>query len=459
MIRFKKLFLFTLIFTYILSVSFEQTHIFAKTNNDFRVVGYYSEIFDDPIENVQFDKLTHIIYAFLIPAEDGSLIGIEKPEKLRELVEKSHENNVEVLVAIGGWSYRNIPLDATFEKMAASQETREKFIDNTIEFLDVYNLDGVEIDWEYPDLGQSSQNYEQLILELSRAVKANGKYLTAALNGAWSKAEGPAVSKAVSDATLEEFDWINIMAYDANNEQHSPVWFANTSISYWINRGVPKEKIVIGVPFYARPSWKQYRHLVAENKENAYRDYAEGEPLDSYYNGINTIKEKTRIAIKNASGIMIFDINEDTMDDLSLMKAIDDTIDEVSAMSQDEFNKKLYFIINNHELTFNKNENMGTPFIDENNRTLVPIRKPFERIGADVHFNENEYSVTVRKDDVTIEIPINKDYIKINNEILKMDTNTFIKEGRTYIPLRYVFEGFDYNIEWHEASRTIIINN
>ncbi|MBF8981916.1 hypothetical protein IZY60_00040 [Lutibacter sp. B2] len=459
MIRVKKILSFILVITCIMAFPFDQRYIFAQNNKDFKVVGYYSEIFKDPIDkNVQFDKLTHIIYAFLIPAEDGTLIGIEKPEKLKELVKKSHKNNVKVLIAVGGWSYQNIPLDPAFEKMAASDETRKKFIENVIKFVDQYHLDGVEIDWEYPDLGKSSLKYEKLIVELSKELKEKGKYLTAALNGAWSETEGPAVSKAVTGKCLKEFDWINVMAYDANDKQHSPFWFANTSISYWINRGVPKEKIVIGVPFYARPSWKQYRDLIAENRENAYQDFAKGDPLDSYYNGINTIKEKTRIALKNASGVMIFDINEDTTDDLSLLKAINDTIDEVDVMSLDAFNNKIYCVVDGHELTFEKEENMGMPFIDENNRTLIPVRKPFEIIGAKVYFDEKNNIVIAKKDDITLEIPINKDYIKINDEIVKMDTKAFVKDGRTYMPLRYVFEGFNYNIEWHKESKTVIIN-
>ncbi|WZL72516.1 glycosyl hydrolase family 18 protein [Clostridiaceae bacterium 35-E11] len=460
MIRLKKIGLLILILTCIVSAFFEQSYSFAEHSKDFKIIGYYSEIFDDPIDqNIQFDKLTHIIYAFLIPAEDGSLIGIEEPEKLKELVEKSHQNDVKVLIAVGGWSYQNIPLDPAFEKMAAEEETRKKFIDHVIKFVDTYHLDGVEIDWEYPDLGESSQNYEKLVVGLEEALKEKGKYLTAALNGAWSKTEGPAVSKAVTDKCLEAFDWINIMAYDMNNEQHSPFWFAENSIDYWKNRGVPKEKIVLGLPFYARPSWKQYRHLVAEDRENAYKDYVTGDPLGSYYNGINTIKEKTRLAFKNASGIMMFDINEDTTDELSLLKAIKDTVDEVSSMSLDAFDKKLYFVVNGHELTFRHNENMGMPFIDENNRTLIPVRKPLEMIGAEVSYDEKNNIVTAKKKNITLEIPINKDYIQVNGEIVKMDTKAIIKSDRTYIPLRYVFEGFNYNIEWHGESRTVRIDS
>jgi len=98
MINIKKIFIFVLAWictsTFILSSSYAISSI----DPSFKVVGYYSEIFEDPIdEQVQFDKLTHIIYAFLIPTEDGSLIEIEKPDKLRELVENAHKNPIKIM--------------------------------------------------------------------------------------------------------------------------------------------------------------------------------------------------------------------------------------------------------------------------------------------------------------------------------------------------------------------------
>ncbi len=62
-----------------------------ESGKKFKVIGYYSgDLFDEPLENLQTDKLTHVIYAFLIPQEDGSLIELKNPEKLRKLVEKCH---------------------------------------------------------------------------------------------------------------------------------------------------------------------------------------------------------------------------------------------------------------------------------------------------------------------------------------------------------------------------------
>ncbi|WFD09348.1 glycosyl hydrolase family 18 protein [Tepidibacter hydrothermalis] len=445
----------------ILNVSFYPNYIFAQDKDDFKVVAYCSDIFKDPVEtNIQYDKVTHIIYAFLIPKEDGSLVPIKKPDELKKLVKKGHENNVKVLIAVGGWfDEAYAPLDTRFEKIAASNELRENLVNNIIKFVDEYNLDGVEIDWEYPDLGQSSLNYEKLVLELNSKLKEKNKYLTAALNGAWSKEEGPQVSKAVTPKCLESFDWISIMAYDMNNEQHSPFWFADTSIEYWLNRGVPKEKIVIGIPFYAHPTnptWKVYRDFVKEDRENAYKDKATIDGITYYYNGINTVKEKTRLALNKASGVMLFDVNEDTLDELSLVKNIDDVINETSNLSSDERNKKIYFVVDDHELTFDENDNLGVPFIDENSRTLVPVRKALEAIGVTLSYNNSDRIVHATKGDSDLRIPIDKDYIYLDRQKIQMDTKAIIKNGRTYIPLRYVFESFNYKTTWHESSRTII---
>ena len=52
----------------------------AAATDQFKVVGYYSgSLFDEPLDRLQTDKLTHIVYAFLIPQEDGGLVPLEKP--------------------------------------------------------------------------------------------------------------------------------------------------------------------------------------------------------------------------------------------------------------------------------------------------------------------------------------------------------------------------------------------
>ena len=325
----KTVFTAGLILLFIMGACFSSSAEETAGEEDFRVIGYYSaDLFDEPVEMLQTDKLTHVMYAFLIPQTDGTCLPPPKPDQLRALVAQAHRDGAEVFAALGGWSYNGVPLASTFETVTATAEQRSRLVNSVMGVVSEYDLDGVEIDWEYPTQ-QSSGNYEKLVLELSSALKARGKHLTAALNGAWSKTEGPAVSGLVSKKCLDAFQFISVMSYDMNNEQHSPFWFANTSIEYWLNRGVPAEKIVLGMPLYARPSWAQYRHLVAENPEFAYADHAASSIGDSYYNGLPPLSRKTLLAYEKAGGVMLFDVNEDATGDLSAVSMIDSVLNDL----------------------------------------------------------------------------------------------------------------------------------
>ena len=98
-------------------------------SEQFRVVGYYSATsFDEPLERVQMDKYTHIMYGFLKPQEDGSILPVPKPELLQEMVAKAHDSDVKLFAAVGGWSYQNKPLAPTFAAMAADEQSRTRFV-------------------------------------------------------------------------------------------------------------------------------------------------------------------------------------------------------------------------------------------------------------------------------------------------------------------------------------------
>lgn len=428
------------------------------TENQFKVIGYYSgSLFDEPIEKLQTDKLTHIIYAFLIPQEDGGLAPLEKPGQLKALVGQARRDGAEVLIALGGWSYQGQPLVTVFESVAASDEKRAMLVKNVCDFVKEYDLDGVELDWEHPNQ-TSIGNYEKLVVDLKTALDKEGKELTAALNGAWSTTAGPEVSKLMTDVCLESFNFINVMAYDMNNAEHSPLWFAETSINYWLNRGVPAEKIILGMPLYARPSWKQYRHLAAENPEYAYIDHVVSESLESYYNGLNTLREKTYIAMKKAGGVMLFDVNEDTEDETSVVSMIHELQRRTEGYSEEELKRHISVLLNNRELVFLAEEGLGVPFIDANNRTMIPFKKPVEAIGAVVTYDADNRTVTAVKGNTTVMLTIGEKEIFVNGEKTTMDTAAVIKDDRTYIPLKAVFSAFGYDAVWHGSSNTVYLN-
>jgi hypothetical protein len=424
---------------------------------NFKIVGYYSgDLFDEPVERLRTDLLTHVVYAFLIPDADGSLIPLEKPDKLKELVAQAHQDGTKVFISLGGYSYQGIPLVTTFEKLASSEESRTFLAENVCRFIQEYNLDGMELNWEHPT-AETIGNYEQLVMAFRQALDKEGKEFGAVMNGAWSPEQGPEVNQLMTENILECFDYIEAMAYDQSEDDHSPLWFAETSVEYWLNRGIPQDNLILGIPLYARPSWLQYRHLVAENRSYAYMDYVDTEPLVSYYNGLNTIREKTMIALRKAGGIMLFDINEDSDDDTSVLAMIDELLTRTRNLSLAELQRHITIIINGQELVFSKNSGLGAPFINSDDRTLIPLRMTMEAINAKVTYDDTQKTVAIEQKGNTIIISVNKPSILVNGEERVMDSAAIIKEDRVYVPLRAILEALGYEITWHESSSTIYI--
>lgn len=450
----------------------EKTEATFQSDN-FKVVGYYSgDLFNEPVEKLQTNKLTHVMYAFLIPNEDGTVNPLNKPDQLTQVVTKAHQDGAKVYIALGGWSYNGVPLVSTFEKVAADNTLRGKLVQSVVDFVLQNNLDGVEIDWEHPN-ATSIGNYEKLVVQLSDALNKQGKHLTAAVNGAWSTTAGPEVSKLMTDKCLNSFEFISVMAYDMNNAEHSPLWFANTSIDYWLNRGVSPDKIVLGMPLYARPSWMQYRDLVNLNQSNAYVDYVAGSPNDSYYNSFDTLREKTLLAAKKAGGVMLFDVNEDVdwrdpkLGQYSIVSMIQDTSQRLNGCSKGDLNAYINVVLNHQMLQFSANDGYGMPFVDDNNRTLLPMRKLLEAIGAEISYDNQTRTITATKaasdasgiigGSTVVKVTIGEKSILVNGKPVELDTQAIIKGDRTYLPARAILEAFGYQLKWSQGSRTVYI--
>lgn len=277
----------------------------------FRIVGYAPEWIPVPTL-LPYDKLTHINYAFAIPNADGSLKNILNPWKLSQLVELAHAQGVKVLISVGGWGW-----DLQFEQFAANPDTRSYFVSVMDQFVKDYNLDGVDIDWEYPGPEETSaRNFVSLMQELEAMLHPQGKLLTAAVVALGD------TGKYILPEVFDLVDFINIMAYDGPGPNHSSYDYAVAALDFWSAQGLPPEKTVLGVPFYARPSEATYRDLVANDPKAANLDEIDYNGVKVYYNGIPTMQEKTKLAMQRASGIMIWELTQDTNDDSSLLKAI-----------------------------------------------------------------------------------------------------------------------------------------
>jgi len=107
------------------------------------------------------------------------------------------------------------------------------------------------------------------------------------------------------------------------------------------------------------------------------------------------------------------------------------------------------------EEVVNFTEEYGYPFIDENNRTQVPLRTALEQFGAEVGWIPDQSTATVKLNDNYIEVPIGESYIMVNGRKVENDTKALIKNGRTYLPLRVVFESLDASVSWESETRSI----
>lgn len=265
-------------------------------------------------ELIPYDQLTHINYSFLIPEADGRFTPLINSWKLNNIVSAAHEADVQVLISVGGWGW-----DAQFETIAADPALRAEFVRNLTTFVDEYNLDGVDMDWEYPDPGPSAENFLALIQELRQAMPPD-KLLTTAVVSYGATGEG------ILSATFPLFDFVNIMTYEGPD--HGSMEQFQTGLTYWRERGLPPEKMVMGLPFYAEPGGVLYRKLVEADPQNALSDSIEWNGAPIHYNGIPTVQTKTEMAMAQAGGIMFWTLEHDTLDELSLLTAIHQTVQQ-----------------------------------------------------------------------------------------------------------------------------------
>ncbi|QEM12673.1 glycosyl hydrolase family 18 protein [Mucilaginibacter rubeus] len=278
----------------------------------FKVIGYLPSWQGD-VNAVQYSKLTHVNYAFLTPTNTGGLNPLDNLSKFTTLVSNAHSHNVKVIISVGGGGGGD-----AFHPIVANAGYRTAFVNNMVNFCNQYNVDGVDIDWEFPSAGTETNNFYLLLQELSTAMHNGGRVCTIA-----------SISVGATYVTNNMFtilDWINIMDYDDNNFQHSTYQSAVDCLSYWAGRGLPVAKTILGVPFYARDNRYDYSTM-------NYVDVlaAGGSPnSDTFqtfgYNGIPTIKSKTTLALNQAGGMMIWDLGGDATGANSLLSAINSVI-------------------------------------------------------------------------------------------------------------------------------------
>jgi GH18 family chitinase len=301
----------------------------SNDHSEFKIVGYYSlnAAMTVNTDTVPFDLLTHINLWFLNPDSLGNFT--RDLSALTPFIQAAHAKNVKVLASIGGGSRQ------PYYVKLLQDDMRAKFIENLVSVASKLNLDGIDVDLEGKDI---DDNYESFVIELAEAFKRQNKLITAAIAVYYKE--------MLTDKALAQYDFVNIMSYDRTgpwNPQkpgpHATFTHAVEDLEYFgTERGIPKEKMTLGVPFYGygydlnldSPAVSMsYKQIIsafpgAENVDEWL--LPDGKIL--YYNGIHTIRQKTSLAREKASGIMIWQVLGDGPGPLSLLNAINEKADE-----------------------------------------------------------------------------------------------------------------------------------
>lgn len=271
---------------------------------------------------IDYAKLTHLNIAFENPADANGALSFHAENE--QLIKQAHAHGVKILVSIGGGSAsENKDMRARYFDLISTAK-RTSFVAKLAEYVNAHDFDGLDVDLEGPAI---NRDYGAFIQELAAALKPKHKLLTAAL----SKGYG---GKDVPDAALAHFDFVNVMAYDATGPwqpkspgPHSTLEFAQNNVDDWLKRGLPKTKLVLGVPFYGWGFGKAFRE-----QEYRYADLLKHHPnaasVDQigdtiWHNSIPTILAKTKLVLgQGLGGMMIWSLDSDAQGENSLLSAI-----------------------------------------------------------------------------------------------------------------------------------------
>lgn len=92
-----------------------------------------------------------------------------------------------------------------------------------------------------------------------------------------------------------------------------------------------------------------------------------------------------------------------------------------------------------------------------NDRTMVPMRAIFEKLGAGVSWDDETKTVTAESGGRKIVLPVGSTVAAVNGEAVFLDSPAVIIDGRTLVPVRFVSEAMGAEVTWEEETRTVCI--
>ncbi len=245
------------------------------------MIGYYASFGDLKVDDIPWQRLTHLCHAFLTTDSDGKLVTNNRVPS-RALTTAAHAKGVRVLLSLGGGN-----TTAAFEQVTKSDSAIVRYTEQVVGLVAANEYDGIDVDWEYPRTSAMKDKFTRLIValrqKLDAAPNSRGRYeLTAAVST--SNYFGQHIDTA---AVVPQLDWLHVMTYDFSGPwdriaaHHAPLlpsrddparsWRSvESAMAYWHqSRHVPADKLVVGLPLYGRafPATKRYARLDPQQKK------------------------------------------------------------------------------------------------------------------------------------------------------------------------------------------------
>lgn len=222
-----------------------------------------------PAATIDFSKFDILNYAFALPTANFDLSIPTDPSGnlLRGFVKACRAGDTKAVLSLGGWGGSTY-----FSPAVRTAATRATFIGNIVKYYTTYQLDGIDLDWEYPgQTGAGNQldpsdtaNFQTFLQEL-RAALPKGALITAAVShNPWMASNGRPVGSVARAAGA--LDYVMIMNYDVWGSSSNPgpnAPLANlcgnstqpganaaSGVKAWSAAGMPRDKILLGIPAY-----------------------------------------------------------------------------------------------------------------------------------------------------------------------------------------------------------------